>query len=725
MDDLEKRLASLAARADGETGAFIRGLHSFMEDVLHASVPTGTGRRSFADQLGAFAESAPGKSPAARTRGLVKRLTSEHELAYRAAWSAAAPDPGEAAAAAHNFLEFCALAGIDSPSLAAIRAFRDAWRRKPGQQSEETLRDVQADLIAAQADDKTILEQTAQWAQDKQRLAELEGEAIRLQAALAQQLAGAEPSAPRIEELRAEVRALETRRAELQGRLSSYRDLDSYVQNVTRFSLYTRSRRDYEQGFLELTPEQVEAVEAMRPGHDALVRGGAGTGKTIVLIHALRRALGERTAELALAPRGRVLFLTYTTTLVKYDRYIADILRDSEAEGLILTVDRFLSERLEKLGERQRVDYRIMAALAERLNTTAFFSAPELAIEVEEFLFGNLVTRREYLEERISRRGMRQPLSAGQREAVWAIRDKMVADMEHDGILSRNYARVKLIERLSRTDANPALRDVDCAFVDESQDLNAADLGALKRLSARGLLMAGDAGQSIYTAGSPYRRAGIDITGRSRVLHTSFRSTAPIQEVADAYRRLSGLDEDDGTAAVAVRQGPPPELHLGATRGELLQLLLRKASLFVERLGYDAENLAVLAPSKTDLAAIGDSLGHAGYRYANIRDEEFSFREPHTIRLSTLHSSKGLDFAVVLLYLPSLPPRTGYDDATNELLLRNLIYVAMTRAMDNLNVFTLEGAHDTQAEEPLQDLVRVFREYRRRSEKRLFRAAPS
>ena len=75
----------------------------------------------------------------------------------------------------------------------------------------------------------------------------------------------------------------------------------------------------------------------------------------------------------------------------------------------------------------------------------------------------------------------------------------------------------------------------------------------------------------------------------------------------------------------------------------------------------------------------------------------------------TLHSSKGLDFPVVLLYLPSLPPRTEYDGKTGETLVRNLIYVAMTRAMDNLNVFTLEGAHDSQEEEPLQDLVQAFR----------------
>ena len=37
----------------------------------------------------------------------------------------------------------------------------------------------------------------------------------------------------------------------------------------------------------------------------------------------------------------------------------------------------------------------------------------------------------------------------------------------------------------------------------------------------------------------------------------------------------------------------------------------------------------------------------------------------------------------------------------------------MGRAMDKLDVFTFEGAHGGQQEEPLQDLVRVFRLCRR------------
>jgi superfamily I DNA/RNA helicase len=231
-------------------------------------------------------------------------------------------------------------------------------------------------------------------------------------------------------------------------------------------------------------------------------------------------------------------------------------------------------------------------------------------------------------------------------------------------------------------------------------------------MSQRGLALAGDDGQSIYGVSSPYRRAGVDIAGRTRVLHASFRNTIAIQEVAEAYRAL--MRSEEGARTVAFREGPAPELYTAATRGELALLLLRKAALFIEELGYDPENLTVLAPTRTDLATIADMLGHAGFRHANIRDEEFSFKQEGTIRLSTLHSSKGLDFPVVLLYLPMLPPRPDYDEEAASELARNLIYVAMTRAMDNLNVFTLEGAHEGQREEPLQDLIRVLREYRQR-----------
>jgi hypothetical protein len=485
---------------------------------------------------------------------------------------------------------------------------------------------------------------------------------------------------------------------------------------------------------MRLTAEQQAALDAIQPGHDFLVRGGAGTGKTIVLLHAFSRARKLLASELGLGAPTRTVLLTYTTTLVKYDRWLAELLRtpggDAEAgtgsaagagagtvagtgagaaggaadaagggagaagAALIQTADSFFLSRLRAIDPGWRVEYDAVDKLARRWNTTGFLSFTELAAEVEDYLFANMVTREEYVEDRVPRRGMRQPLSRAQRELVWDIRDLMATTMDEMGVFSKNYSRLKLIEHLQR-EADGSLQDVDFAFVDEAQDLAAADLRALKLMCTRGVIMAGDTAQAIYGLGSPYKRAGIDISGRTRILRTDFRTTCPIHDLAEKYRELCGPEiEGEPVTTHAFREGPAPELYRAATREELLRLLVEKASLFIEKLGYDPENVTILAPARSDLLAIQDRLGRRGIKSANIRDDSFSFADAGAVRLSTLHSSKGLDFPVVLLYLPALPPAPEYDEKAAEGLARNLIYVAISRAMDDLNVFVMEGAKE-------------------------------
>jgi superfamily I DNA/RNA helicase len=311
-----------------------------------------------------------------------------------------------------------------------------------------------------------------------------------------------------------------------------------------------------------------------------------------------------------------------------------------------------------------------------------------------------MVTEEEYVTDRVPRHGMRQPLSPAQRKQVWQIRQLIANTMNDMGMFSKNYSRIKIIEALETGataggagDAGSAadLHDVEFAFVDESQDLTAADLHALKLMCSRGVVMAGDSGQAIYGLGSPYKRAGIDISGRTRILRTDFRTTCPIHDLAERYRALCGPDiEGESVTTNAFREGPTPELYRAATREDLLKLLIEKASLFIEKLGYDPENITILAPTKNDLVQIQSRLERRGIRSANIRDEDFSFSAEGTVRVSTLHSSKGLDFPVVLLYLPSLSTAVDYDEKAAEGLARNLIYVAISRAMDNLNVFVME-----------------------------------
>ncbi|MCC6582010.1 MAG: UvrD-helicase domain-containing protein, partial [Phycisphaeraceae bacterium] len=328
--------------------------------------------------------------------------------------------------------------------------------------------------------------------------------------------------------------------------------------------------------------------------------------------------------------------------------------------------------------------------------------------EIEDLLLATDLSREEYVDNRVLRRGMRQPLSGAQRTVIWKVRDEMVEHMERTRALSRNWARIKLIRRLEKggPEADGA-RDADLIFVDESQDLNTVDLKALKLLARRALIMAGDTDQSIYGIGSPYARAGVDISGRTRILHTNFRNTCAIHELAERYRVSAGEGRHDtSTTPMAFREGPVPELFTAPTADTLLSQLVERVDLFLNTLSYDPENVCVLCPTREEINRVGKALRVAGREAADIRAEDFSFQTTGAVRLCTVHSSKGLDFPVVLMYLPKLPMAGQYDERSADKLLRNLVYVGMTRAMDNLAVFALRDA----AEPALRDLVAVWGE---------------
>ncbi|MCK4516958.1 MAG: ATP-binding domain-containing protein, partial [Spirochaetaceae bacterium] len=381
-------------------------------------------------------------------------------------------------------------------------------------------------------------------------------------------------------------------------------------------------------------------------------------------------------------PDQRAVLLTFTRTLAKFENYVTTVLGVDRISGLVQTVDAFILERLKRIDQSYKFDFTVVEALCTELNTTEFFDDVELAAEIETFLFGNVVTHEEYTDEIVPRVGMRRRLARGQREAVWAIRDQIVGRMNDVGAFSRNYARIKILDYLAAGDKEKGqLLDVRTIYLDETQDLTSGDLITLKALISGHLIMASDLQQSIYGVSSPFVRAGIRISGRTKVLRTNFRNTRQIHETA---QRFQSTDED---SLFAFRDGPIPELYTATAPEDLLPLLIGKLGLFLNHLEYEPDNICVLAPHTAEVSRIADALAQHNIPAAVITDREFQFSTTGAVRLSTLHSSKGLDFPVVLVYLPYLNRREKFDEETTDRLLRNLIYVGFTRAMENLNVF--------------------------------------
>ncbi len=687
---MNEKLTRLNRLVGTDAGFYVLALHSFVEHYIR-DVARGSDAEKFSDVVWEYRQRLLDEAGGEFVDGLscLTALAREHRFTNIVRHSFGELDSDEAIAATHLFVVFCGLVGIASfPEVRALEHTLHVWNeRATVTEQNRIIRTLQQELMGLQARNSDLLGELSEYEVAGRRVTELENGIERYTLELEDARKRLKEKDSRVDELRRERARLTDERKSLMRRMDGYRELELYIRSLGRLSVYTRTRMDYERTLMRLTPEQEEVAASIAGDTDFLIRGGAGTGKSLVLIDALRRALSAQELQFDEAQAAPAVLLTFTRTLVKFEDYIASILKFDPVRSLVETVDFFILTRLQRIDAKYHYDFEFVANAVAALNTTEFFSDDELLAEIETHLFGNIVTREQYLDEIAPRTGMRRRLGRVQREAVWAIRAEIERRMRELGVFSRNFARMVILEYLDRATETDTerLRDVRTIFLDETQDLTAGDLMTLKRLATGHLIMASDTLQSIYGVSSPFMRAGIQIAGRTRVLHTNFRNTRQILETAT---RFSDTAEDGG---FAFRDGPPVELYRDDDGAELLSLLVRKLELFRDHLGYELDNICVLTPHNAEIGRIARALADRDIETKAITDPEFTFSAHGAVRLSTLHSSKGLDFPVVFLYLPYLNRRVKFDDETTDRLLRNLIYVGITRGMESVSIFVSPG----------------------------------
>ncbi|MBL8966505.1 MAG: ATP-binding domain-containing protein [Spirochaetaceae bacterium] len=706
---ISSRLSRLAALQGTDPGLFVLAVHSFVEGWLRERIQLDEFEDdSFYALVEAFIDKAKmrngGWVPAL---DVLNALKGAHKPTNDVRHRFAALDVAQARSATQHLKRFCQLANIPScEELARLDAYLKAWddRKAVGELQEElaalkkqmgkTADEVRekserlAALEYAESDSKTLREKIKY--QDL-RLAELE------------KIKDAKDA--KVDELRKERAALVVQLKAARKREEQFASEREYIDRLARLTNYTRTRADYERSITRLTQEQKKVLERINLNEDFLIKGSAGTGKTLVLLKAIEKTksgqLGQAGLDLP-EIEGSVALLTYTTTLVKYDLYVAALLSKGNSTGRVATADSFLIERLREVDRGIAVDYRLPEQLAGQF-PAAGLSPKDLSAEIEGFIWGNDITYDEYVVAGIERRGMKRPLMKEQRQAVWSSLEAWEASMEARKTWTRNRAAL-LLARAVAAGTAPAVTRTDFIFIDEAQDLPAAVLKALKCCAKRAVILAGDADQSIYQPGFSFKRAGLDIAGRTRILRTNFRNTVQLHEIAERYRHV-GSGVDDENQPEAFREGPVPELFESVDVNGMHGLLQQRIGLFLNSLGYSPENICVVVPRDDDLQAVKARLGAEGLPLVDIRDKSFDFQDCGSVRLTTMHSAKGLDFPVVLLFLPQFHVmNSSLDPSTSDRMARNLIYVAMTRAMDHLNVFLREGTENPA----LKDLASCF-----------------
>jgi len=691
-----KRLIALGGT---DEGFYVLALHAFVEGFCNSLKPGFTYYANFNEVIDFLIEylDRHGKLDINGRRSLV-RLAKEHDLGNRVRHQFSSLLSEEAIASTHNFLGFCAAFSIVDPGLADLKAAQGLWEKRSAPlEIVRELERTRSMLAGKEKNEVAFQDQISKLTDLERSLREITLKANAYDRSLAELKETAAHRAEKVDELRNRLNDAARERDKVLGELEQYKDLGTYIEYLERFTAYTRTRLDYERSVLILSQEQEDAVQAIRDRGDYAVRGSAGTGKTLVLLHALEHHM-EGAGNDLFEPDGKIILLTYTNTLVKYSRYLADIVGRHGASPLIATADSYLLGLLRSSIPGASIDFKAPRNTIPGYNSTSFFSDDELAVEIEEVIWGNLVTRDEYLEKHILRKGMKQPLGRQQRETVWVIQEKLRDSLLVAKKYSRNLAAMVLVSRFEHEPSGSNPNSADRIFIDEAQDLPTAMVRVMKVMSRHGVVLAVDDGQSIYKVGAPYLRAGLGVTGHIKTLKVNYRNTRQVHEFAE---RLLAFNQtsDSGIAGTMMelkdssssREGPAPEVVRAATEHGLLAALVKYVQLATGRLGYDPENIGILAPSNAALDRIKDALGRAGLEAGGIRDDDFEFTKPGVIRLVTMHSSKGIEFPVTMLYVPTLVDAEDYDERSIRLLQRNLLYVSITRAMDYAVILTLEN----------------------------------
>ncbi|TVQ21346.1 MAG: hypothetical protein EA383_17250 [Spirochaetaceae bacterium] len=715
----ENQLIRLARLQGSDPGVFVLAVHSFAEAYMRSvCMPENPAYDTFYAYLDAFRGDLVqrnGDLPQAQRYAVLGLMRRAHALTNDVRHRFVSLDTEMARAATQHLLQFCALAGIESDELGNVESYLDVWKeRRTVSQLAHELTETGYRLHVAQAESQALTERVTELEGIRERFEHLSREHTDLSRRIADLEQRTSGKDAKIDSLRSERAKLTEDLRSLRRRQGELDDAQAYVDALAQISIYTRTRLDYERTIVRLTAEQKQVLQQISLDHDFLVKGAAGTGKTLVLLKAIEMAKGVQTpggqGELDIPEiQGSVALLTYTNTLVKYDRYLSSIMLHGHLDDgdRIATADQFLLERLQEIAPGSRIAFKrdeLEALLPQKLPPG--FSAVDFVAELEQVIWARGATRELYVDRMMDRPGMKKALGRNGRAAMWEAAEAFSVAMERERLYARGFAALRVIEAVQGGAAAPAaLTRFDYIFIDEAQDLPAIVLRALKACARRCVLLAGDADQSIYQPGFTFRQAGIDIQGRTRILRTNFRNTVQIHDKAEAFRKtVPGLDSENQPDAF--RDGPQPEVFQTGDSRSLAELLLSRLRIFTETLGYERDNVCVLVPTKQSYDGIRAVLEPAGYSLAQIRDPQFSFAENHAVRISTLHSAKGLDFPVVLLFLPQTPfVGSDLEPDTEDRMRRNLLYVASTRAMDHLNIFTLDPPPDAAT----GDLVSCFR----------------
>jgi superfamily I DNA/RNA helicase len=180
----------------------------------------------------------------------------------------------------------------------------------------------------------------------------------------------------------------------------------------------------------------------------------------------------------------------------------------------------------------------------------------------------------------------------------------------------------------------------------------------------------------------------VQAQGRTTILKLNYRNTLEILSVARGFANellLERSEDDDSVPLIAPqsagRRGALPELIRVERQEDQLPAIIDRLR-HEHSHGRRLSDMAVIFRNTWEGEKLHEALERAGIpsRLAEGNGKSSLFVVDDTVKLVTMHSSKGLEFPLVIIPGLGSLPKPGKDEADEA----RLLYVAMTRATERL-----------------------------------------
>ena len=427
----------------------------------------------------------------------------------------------------------------------------------------------------------------------------------------------------------------------------------------------------------------------------AKVSGQAGTGKTVVAMHRTKYLLEQG---------KKVLFTTFTANLgYDIEKNIKGIVSFRDLKRLeINNVDSLIASVFNSLGTGQKIIYddsQLRSVWYEAIQKSGCDLLLDEAFFLQEWRKIACVLDRMDVQSYlvVPRIGRGTRLDRPARLKVWQVFEEYMTLIKQKGICDADYAAY-----LARSSINSTEGQYDSIVVDEAQDIGTNAFKFLRRLAGpeheNDLFIVGDSHQRIYKNKTTLSRCGINVKGRSSVLHLNYRTTEETQRYAFAFLKGIPFDDLDGEIlekdkCLSLTHGDAPEVknfadfeeQMAYTCDEIRKLLTGGAVL---------NDICIVARGKKQTDAILEYLEKEGIEHIEVKREEDD-SDLVGVRVATMHRIKGLEFRYIFAVcinkdiIPSVTKTADeVENDENLLIERCLLYVALTRAQIKAYVFS-------------------------------------